>query len=176
MKRPALKIKRISSLIILFWLLGLIWIRCSKNDDQGLIRENLSLAIKAAEKKDRAKVLQVLDPDYLDFENRDVKATAELLDYYFKHYHGIVIHLLEAEIIVNQDTAEVRADILFSSGPLETLRKSLGLIGSFYRFEFRMSRGAKGWKIKQAKWHEVEENSLLPGSRMILKKLFPDLF
>ncbi|MBC7364875.1 MAG: hypothetical protein H5U07_10130 [Candidatus Aminicenantes bacterium] len=161
--------------VLLLWLVFSLAC-CQKNNESGLIRENLLSVVTAAEKKDMDGVLRILAEDYRDFENRDVKATTELLEFYFRHYYGIVIHLLEMETLINQDTAEVRAEVLFSSGPLETLRKNLGLVGSFFRFKFKMSKGVNGWKIKYAEWWEVEENSLLPGSKTILKKLFPDLF
>lgn len=170
------KIKLIFFLWLFFCLSGFIFIRCHKVDEAGLIRETLRSAVRAAEKKETAKILRVLDDEYRDFENRDVKATGELLEYYFKRYYGIVIHLLEVEVQIDGDVAEVRADILFSSGPLETLRKTIGLVGSFYQFEIKMAKRSGGWKIKYARWWEAEENSLLPGSRAILKKLFPDIF
>jgi hypothetical protein len=176
MKKPGSQLNYTLPIILLLFCLCFPLVHCQKNEDPELIRETLLSAIKAAEKKDRDKVLKLLADDYRDFASREVKATAELLDYYFKHYYGIVIHLLEVEILINQGTAEVRADVLFSSGPLEAWRKTLGLVGSFYQFKFKMSREPEGWKIKYAEWQEVEENSLLPGSRTILKKLFPDLF
>ncbi len=170
------KFKQISLLCLFFCLTGFIFIRCQKGDEAALIRETLQSAVRAAEKKEADKILRVLDDDYRDFENRDVRATGELLEYYFKRYYGIVIHLLEMDVFIDGDLAEVRADILFSSGPLETLRKTIGLVGSFYQFEIKMIKQSEGWKIKYARWREAEENSLLPGSRDILKKLFPEIF
>ncbi|MGB9862308.1 MAG: hypothetical protein ACPLPQ_00695 [Candidatus Saccharicenans sp.] len=171
-----MRLKKFVLIVFLFCPLFLTFTSCKRHDDLTFIQKALSDTVRAAEKKDKDKVLRVLDDDYQDFQNRDVRATSELLDYYFKHYSGIVIHLLQVEIVPEQAMAEVRADVLLSSGPLEILRKTIGLVGSFYRFEFKMAKRSTGWKITHARWQEVEQDCLLPGSKVILKKLFPDLF
>jgi hypothetical protein len=148
---------------------------CQKRDDTQVIKDTLITIVRLAEKRNREKVLSYLAENYLDFQQRDVKQTDELVDYYFKNYRGIVIHLLDISVSIIGDEAEVEADVLLSSGPLETLRKLVGLAGSFYRFNFRFVQLGREWKISYSAWQEIDSNSLLPGSKVILKKLFPDL-
>lgn len=127
-----------------------------------------------AEKKELEKIMGYLGPDYRDFEGRDPAQTARLLEHYFKNYHGIAIHLLDVYVDINKDPAEAEADVLLSSGPLENLRKLAGLVGVYYRFNFSLEKTSGKWQIVYASWKEVDSNSLLPGSRAILKKIFPD--
>ncbi|NPV83178.1 MAG: hypothetical protein HPY46_06325 [Candidatus Aminicenantes bacterium] len=129
-----------------------------------------------AEKKNLEKITGYLADDYRDFEGRDSARTASLLEYYFKNYQGIAIHLLDIYVDINKDPAEAEADVLLSSGPLETLRKLVGVVGVYYRFNFSLEKRSGRWQIIYAAWKEVDSNSLLPGSRAILKKIFPDQF
>jgi len=162
--------------ILIILLLTLLWAGCQKKDEAQLIRENLENLVRIAEKRDRDRVLSYLSPDYVDFQGRDLRETAELVDYYFKNYSGIVIHLLDFTTSLNGDWAQVEADVLLSSGPLEALRKLVGLAGEFYRFDFHFKKEGQEWKISYSAWRKIESGSLLPGSETILKKLFPEMF
>ncbi|HAR37026.1 MAG TPA: hypothetical protein DCR87_09070 [Acidobacteria bacterium] len=147
---------------------------CRSVDEGQLIKDLLARMVSLAEKKDRDRILAHLGPDYLDFEGRDVAQTGLLLDYYFQHYQGIAIHLLDIYVDINENQAEAGADVLLSSGPLEALRKIVGLAGVYYRFDFRLEKEGGNWKIVYAAWREVDSGSLLPGSQVILKKMFQD--
>jgi len=148
---------------------------CQKPDDTQMIKGILTSIVRQAEKKDKEKILSYLSPDYLDFNQRNIQQTEELIDFYFKHYSGIAIHPLSISVSINGDNAEAEADVLLSSGPLETFRKLVGLVGSFYRFDFKLERLNQEWKIIYSAWREIDSGSLLPGSKAVLKKLFPDL-
>ncbi len=149
---------------------------CQKTDEAEVIRDMLRTVAGLAEKKNLEKIMGYLGPDYRDFEGRDPAQTARLLEYYFKNYHGIAIHLLDIYVDINKDPAEAEADVLLSSGPLENLRKLVGVVGVYYRFNFSLEKTSGRWQIFYAAWREVDSNSLLPGSRAILKKIFPDQF
>ncbi|RFT16007.1 MAG: hypothetical protein OP8BY_2013 [Candidatus Saccharicenans subterraneus] len=149
---------------------------CQKPDEAEEIRESLRTVAVQAEKKNLEKIKGYLADDYRDFEGRDSAWTASLLEYYFKNYQGIAIHLLDIYVDINKDPAEAEADVLLSSGPLETLRKLVGVVGVYYRFNFSLEKRSGRWQIIYAAWKEVDSNSLLPGSRAILKKIFPDQF
>lgn len=155
----------------------LTWFQaCQKPDEAEEIRELLRTVAAQAEKKNLEKIMGSLADDYRDFEGRDSARTASLLEYYFKNYQGIAIHLLDIYVDNNKDPAEAEADVLLSSGPLENLRKLVGLVGVYYRFNFSLEKRSGRWQIIYAAWKEVDSNSLLPGSRAILKKIFPDQF
>ncbi|MGQ9801060.1 MAG: hypothetical protein ACUVRL_05300 [Candidatus Saccharicenans sp.] len=147
---------------------------CRPVDETEKIKDLLARLVSLAEKKDRDRILTYLAPGYLDFEARDGVQTGQLLDYYFKNYQGIAIHLLDTYVSINENQAEAGADVLLSSGPLEALRKIVGLVGVYYRFDFKLQKAGGDWKIVYAAWREIDSGSLLPGSQVILKKIFQD--
>ncbi len=171
-KYPGLIIRLVALLV--FAVFSLSWSQsCRKTDEAGVVKDLLRTVAGLSEKKDISRIMGYLSPEYRDFEGRNLEQTTRLLEYYFENYPGIAIHLLDIYVEVNGDRAEAEADLLLSSGPLETLRKMVGLIGSYYRFNFSLGKTAGRWKIIYAAWREVDSNSLLPGSRAILKKIFP---
>ncbi|MCR4396726.1 MAG: nuclear transport factor 2 family protein [Candidatus Saccharicenans sp.] len=147
---------------------------CRSVDESQIIKDLLARIVSLAEKKDRDRILAYLGPGYRDFEGRDVPETGQLLDHYFQNYQGIAIRLLDIYVDINNGQAEAGADVLLSSGPLEALRKIVGLVGVYYRFDFRLEKESGGWKIIYATWREIDSGSLLPGSQVILKKIFQD--
>ncbi len=152
----------------------LIWEGCGKVDETEEIKERLRTIASQVEKKESGKILSFLTPDYRDFQGRNLEQTAELLDYYFKNYHGIAIHLLDVYVDIDGQRAE--ADVLLSSGPLESLRRLVGIVGSYYRFNFQLEKSGGRWLIKNAAWREIDSSQLLPGSIVILRKLFPEKY
>jgi len=172
-KFPFLPIGLVVLSVFIFFFL--VWCNaCKKTDETGVIREQLQSLAVLAEKKNRAKIIEQLDKDYRDFEERDTQQTDSLLEYYFKNYQGIAIHMLDVYVDIDEGQAEAQADVLLSSGPLENLRKLVGLVGVYYRFDFRLAKKDGRWKITYAAWREIDSDSLLPGSRIILKKIFGD--
>lgn len=162
-----------ASLVLIFSIIfSFFQVVCKKPDDTEVIKNMISELVQLAEKKDRDKILFLLSDDCKDFEQRDIFKNGELIDYYFKNYKGIVIHHLDIFVSLNGDESQVETDVLLSSGPLETLRKLVWLTGSFYRFNFKLVRRGKMWKINYSAWQEINSNSLLPGSKVILKKTF----
>ena len=160
---------------VLIFLILFCWgTACQKRDDIQIIKENLESLVHMAERKNLEKIIGQMSPDYLDFEGRNISQTIELIDFYFRHYSGIVIHLLDVSVLLTGNEAQAKTEVLLSSGPLETLRRVAGFVGSFYRFDFRLKKIGQNWKITYSKWEEIEANSLRPSSRAILKKLFPD--
>lgn len=173
------KTRQLFNLLLLVILsLGLLALfdSCQPVDESETIKDLLVRLVSLAEKKDRDRILTYLGTDYLDFEGRDVIQTGRLLDYYFQNYRGIAIHLLDVYVNINENQAEATADVLLSSGPLETLRKIAGLVGVYYRFDFRLVKSGNNWKIVYAAWKEIDSGSLLPGSQVILKKIFQHRF
>lgn len=154
----------------------LIWADCGKVDEKEEIKERLRTIASQAEKKESGKILSFMTPDYRDFQGRDLEQTAALLDYYFKNYHGIAIHLLDVYVDIDGQRAEAEADVLLSSGPLESLRRLVGIVGSYYRFDFQLEKSDGRWLIKSAAWREIDSSQLLPGSTVILRKLFPEKY
>lgn len=149
---------------------------CGKVDEVEVVKDKIRTIASLAEKKDSDKILSFLSSDYRDFQGRDIQLTAELLDYYFSNYQGIAIHLLDIYVNIFEDRAEAEADVLLSSGPLDTLRRLVGVAGVYYRFEFGLEKPAGRWTISRAAWREVQADSLLPGSAVILRKIFPEKY
>lgn len=169
------KIGQLFNLLLLTHLslcLLIVFDSCQPVDESEIIKNLLSRLVSLGEKKDRDRILTYLGTDYLDFEGRDVIQTGRLLDYYFQNYQGIAIHLLDIYVDINENRAEAKADVLLSSGPLEGLRKIVGLVGVYYRFDFRLEKTGNNWKIVYTAWREIDSGSLLPGSQAILKKIF----
>jgi len=172
---PNMIIKNPAFSLLLALILAAVLASCQKTDEGQAIKDTLATVVKLTEKKNKEGILSYLSDDYRDFEQRDITRTGELIDYYFTDYRGIVIHLLDISVSIIDGEAEVEVDVLLSSGPAETLRKLVSFAGSFYRFNFRFVRQNRKWKIAYSAWQEIDSKSLLPGSRLIIKKLFPDL-
>ena len=150
---------------------------CGGNADLSRIRKLVFGIAGAAEKKDIDGLLSSLNGDYRDFENRDKRATRELLNGYLGSRVGIVVNILHIRTgdILPEGSTTLEADVAVSAGGAEILRKFARFIGEFLRFRLELRRTGGEWLVSKAGWQVVEMADLFPESLPILKNLYPHL-
>jgi hypothetical protein len=142
------------------------------------IRSLIKDAVTRAEKGDVAGLVELLAPDFEDFQGRDATGTGRLVREYLDQYRGVVVHLLGVRIgeIGADSTATLECEVVLSHGAAEVLRRLIRVVGEYYRFRVEVRRaGAAEWRITYAAWESIGLDGLFPESRHILQKLFPGL-
>lgn len=156
----------------------LLHVGCGAPSEEIQVKELVREAASLAEKRDSAALMDLLARDYSDFQGRDKAATKILVDDYLRSFRGVVIHVLSAEVEIEEPgrRASVTADMVFSSGAAEAFRKIVRFTGDFYRFDLEVEKDPReGWKVAFAEWRSISLPDLFPESLEALKKLFPGL-
>ncbi|MEN8154477.1 MAG: hypothetical protein ABFR75_10685, partial [Acidobacteriota bacterium] len=92
-------------------------------------------------------------------------------------FRVISVNILNIETVNNTvDSADVIAEISFSSGIGKVLSKIANSYGEVYRFSILMSRQGREWVVKNAKWEWMSLSDIYPESLKVLKELFPATF
>lgn len=170
--------RRSAAVLAVIVLGGLLAPACGRPSDEARIRAVLNEALARAEKRDAAALMELLAPDYRDFEGRDTAGTLRLVTDYLARYRGVVLHLLGARI--GEPAADgrvtVECEIVMSHGAAEALRKLIRFTGEYYRFRIDLQRtDAAEWRFAYAEWESIGLDGLFPESLEILRKLFPGL-
>jgi hypothetical protein len=157
-------------LIFVSWL----FFSCRQQTETEIIAGVLADMAGMIEKKDVAGLIGFLAEDYHDFAERDRQQTAEMLQEYFSHYRGIVVHVLASRIAIEDArNAAVETDVSLSSGAAQAFRKMIRFSGENYRCQCRLRKNSR-WLITDAKWEYVAVESLFPESLKLLRELFPN--
>lgn len=155
---------------------GWILSACRPKNDQARILELIDRIGSLAEDKNASGLMNFVDEDYKDFENRGKKETEAMIGDYFRNYRGIVLHILGTRIDEIKDgEASVQTEVVLSSGAAEVFRKLFKAFGDFYRFDFKLRQAGEEWRISYAKWDNISLNDLSSESLSALKKIFPGI-
>ena len=155
---------------------GWISSACRPKNDQAQILGLIDRMGSLVEDKDTSGLLSVLDEDYKDFQNRGKQETEAMVRDYFREYRGIVLHILGTRIEeIKGAEASVLTEVVLSSGAAEVFRKLFRAFGDFYRFDFRLFKAGKEWRISYAGWQNIGLNDLSPESLSRLKRIFPGI-
>jgi hypothetical protein len=154
-------------------LIGLS-VSCGKvSEEQRLIDRFESMA-DLAEDENLAKIMEFFSDGYEDFEGRDKPATEEMIRNYFATYRGIVLHVLGVRVAdLQAEEASLEADVTFSSGAAQALRRLVRIAGEYYRIEIRWVKEGGAWMAAYAEWRPVGLDDLFPESRDKLQKILP---
>ncbi len=153
-------------------LLGMLLVSCGQvSEEQRLIGRFKYLA-GLAEDKDTAGIMAALSPGYSDFEGRDKAATEEMIRGTFESYRGIVLSVLSVRLTdLQAEEATMDAEVAFSSGPAQALRRLIRLGGECYRINIRWAKENGAWMAATAEWRPVDVIDLFPESREKLKTI-----
>jgi hypothetical protein len=149
----------------------------AKRNDEAQILELVERLRDHAEKREAAAIMKLIHEDYEDFQGRNRERAKTFIEDHFRRYRGIVIHLLKTEIDgeTGMDERFVEADVHFSSGVAEKLRRAIRFAGETYRIELTVVRNAGDeWRLLGASWRPVASEDLLPGSREMLDELLSE--
>jgi hypothetical protein len=158
--------------------LGLGVATCGRPSDESAIRALLAETAAKAEKKDLRGLGELFDPEYRDFQGRDVEATLGLVADHLDRSRGAVVHLLGVRVgdIGADGRASVDCEASLSHGAAEVLRRLIRYAGEYYRFRIEVRKDGSGrWRLVYAEWQSIGLPELFPESLDILKKLFPGL-
>jgi hypothetical protein len=156
--------RKLAAVILLLLFVSWLFISCRQKTESEIIAALLADMAVRAEKRDSAALIDNLAADFHDFQGRDLKQTAAMLQEYFSRYRGIVIHVLASRIVIeNTRNAAVETDVSLSSGAAQAFRKLIRL------------RKDGRWLITEVKWEYMALESLFPESLKILRELFPTL-
>jgi hypothetical protein len=157
-------------------LCALHFISCGKKSDKVLILELMDKAGQYIEKKDADSLMMFVAEDYTDLWGRNKNETEEMAKYYFLEYQGIVTHVLSTKIDgIAFDEADIRTDVLVSSGGAQLFRKFVKFAGDYYRIKARLVKRDETWLLHYAEWTHISLDNLFPESVSLLKKIFPNL-
>ncbi len=151
---------------------------CGRPPEEELVRRIIKDAAALAQKRDLGALMDLLAPDYRDYQGRDKAAAQALIENYLRSFRGIVIHVLGVKVEITEPggRAAVRTDMVLSSGAAEAFRKLARFTGDYFRFDLGLEKGPDaGWRISYAEWWSVSLTDLLPESLEALKELFPGL-
>jgi len=155
-------------------LLGLSLISCGGISEEQRIIDRFRHMADLAEDEDTAGIMAALSQGYEDFEGRNKVATEEMLRGHFQAYRGIVINVLGARVTdLQAEEASLEADIMFSSGAAQALRRLIRLAGEYYRIEVRWVKERAVWMAANAEWRSVGLDDLFPESRHKLSEILP---
>ncbi len=150
---------------------------CAPPSEESRIHVLVEKLCTWAEDKKLDLVLDQISPEFVDFEGREKDEIKTLISDYFQRFGGIVIHLLSTRIdyFEVEARAEVRAEIVFSSGAAEVLRRLVRYGGEYFRFRLELERDLeKKWKIAYAEWNAIDLGDLFPESQKANEELFPE--
>lgn len=168
--RPARFIGGAAVCAALAWL----FISCGGISEEERLIDRFKSMADLAEAENADGIQEILSDDYEDFEGRDKSATEEMIRNYFETYRGIVLHVLGVQVTGFQaEEATLAADVTFSSGAAEALRRLVRFAGDYYRIEVRWIKEGGVWKAAYAEWQRVGLDELFPESRDKLQKFPP---
>jgi len=169
--RPILPIRLLAGAAVCVFL-GATLVSCGGPSEEERLIDRFKAMADLAEDEDAAGIMDVLSDDYGDFEGRDKAATEDMIRGYFESYRGIVLHVLGARVSdLRDDEAALEADVTFSSGAVEALRRLVKLAGQYYRIEVRWVKQGGVWLAAYAEWREVGLDDLLSESRDKLRNI-----
>ncbi|MEN8223626.1 MAG: hypothetical protein ABFR36_10280, partial [Acidobacteriota bacterium] len=126
---------------VLFLILISVFICCNSSSGRSEIEETIYSAVSAAEERDVKKFMKFISIDYLDADERTREDIEEKVKTYVNRFRVISVNILNIETVNNTvDSADVIAEISFSSGLGKVLSKIANSYGEVYRFSILMSR------------------------------------
>ena len=167
--------RKLAAAHLLLLFLPCLFVSCRKKTETEIIAALIADMAVKAEKRDLAGLIGNLADCFRDFQGRDRSQTAALIENYFGHYRGIVIHVLASRIVIEDaQTAAVETDLSLSSGAAQAFRKLIRFSGENYRFQCRLRKNGR-WLVSDAQWEFIQVENLFPESLKILRELFPNL-
>jgi len=153
-------------------LLGALLVSCGEVSEEQQLIDRFKHLAGLAEDKDTAGIMAALRQDYSDFEGRDKAATEEMIRGYFETYRGIVLSVLGVRVTdLRPPEATMDAEVAFSSGPAQALRRLIRIGGECYRINIRWVKENEAWMAACAEWRPVDIGDLFPESREKLKTI-----
>lgn len=158
--------------LILIFVIG----SCNEKSEEDVILDLMEEIGELVESRDTENLLKHFAEDYQDFEGRNKSQTEDMIDQYFREFHGIVSHVLSTHIDeLTPIEASIRTDVLISSGGAKLFRKFVRYAGDYYRVKARLVNKDGLWQLQYAEWSYISLEELFPGSVSILKKIFPQV-
>ena len=149
-------------------------VSCGKVSEERRLVDRFKLMTDLAEDEETAKIMEVFSDGYEDFEGRDKSATEGMILNYFGTYRGIVLHVLGVRVAdIQAEEASLEADVTFSSGTAQALRRLIRFAGEYYRINIRWVKEGGEWMAAYAEWRQVGLDDLFPESRDKLQKILP---
>jgi hypothetical protein len=163
--RPSRAVRR-RAVVCLAVGLALLVAACGGTGEEERLVERFKSLAALAEDEDAAGIMDALSDDYEDFEGRDKAAAGDMIRGYFESYRGIVLNVLGIRVGDLQGSeASLEADVTFSSGAVEALRRLVKIAGQYYRIDVRWVKRDGVWLASYAEWREVGLDELLSESR-----------
>jgi hypothetical protein len=174
-KKPLNAIKNSITLLCIFSLC-LILVGCSGKTEKDRILDTVEKIGDFAEDRDLDGILGFLSVDYSDEEGRTAPDIAELLEKYLEQYRGIAVNMLATKVqSIELPNAEIDTEVSLSSGAAKAFRKLVRFSGRLYRFNLKLVKEDKTWKLKSASWMSMTLEELFPESAKILREIFPNI-
>ncbi len=160
--------------IVLCVLAAMLLNGCRGQSEEDAVAGVFADMADRVERRDTDGLIAHLDEGYRDHEGRDLTASREMAEEYFRRYRGIKAKLLSWRVTLGEDgTAAAEIDVSLYSGVASALRKAVGFDGENYRVSCRLRKSDR-WRLSEASWEYVPVSGLFPESLQVLRELFPD--
>jgi hypothetical protein len=163
--------------IVLLLLLLLLTISCEEKSEEVRIREVVEKAGGLIQAKNLDGLMDLLTEDYADADGRNKESLRRLVEDYFVHSQGIVVHLLSTRVErIELPEAVLTVEASISSGAAKFLRKLVKISADYYRLDLRLVKDPEGWRVQSGVWDSVTLDELSAESIDSLKRIFPGIF
>ena len=116
------------------------------------LREWVELGVRAAEAKERRKLVDMISPAYADARGNERAAVEEMLRFYFLRMNSVELITSVEEIKVIGGSA---AEVLMTVGMAGTHDGVLGFSADAYRFALELEQDGGDWLLISARWGEL---------------------
>jgi hypothetical protein len=165
MSRGLAKVRRVCALL-LSGLLLFSACRARPEAPEEELRQTITQAAEAAQKKDLRALSALLAADFGDDQGRDREAVLGLLRYYFLGHQSLyLLTRIGAIELLAAERARAVVLVAMAGEPLVDPNEPTFMRASLYRFEFDFVRGKDAWMVRGASWQRAEVRDFLLGQK-----------
>ncbi|MCW9031801.1 MAG: hypothetical protein OQK58_09965 [Gammaproteobacteria bacterium] len=143
-------INKILPIYIVLLLGSLSLFSCSEPDEADILNQRIDSLVSAIEKHDEKGIKEFLSKDFSAKEGLNKTQFFLFARYHFKRNKNVVITIIDKEVRLNKEQADVTAKVLLI-GASEWLPER----GQFYNVASRWQKESGDWVMSRLRW-EVE--------------------
>ena len=142
---------KIKTILLYFFILLNVFslVSCSMDDDIVLLKRQIDGLTTAIEKQDEQVIKEYLSNDFSASQKFNKTQFFLFMQYHFKNNNSISVTVLDKEIILNGDYADVTADILLLGANAWLPER-----GQIYRVASRWKKVRGDWFMSRLRWEK----------------------
>lgn len=148
--------------LIALFLSALFLHACSRPPEEERIRQSVSEAVEAAEKKDVKAFMRFISNEYADDRGNDYNGIKGVLVYQLLRPEAVKVFVRGLTVEVKGDTALVDAKAITMRGrDIKSLSDIVPEEAEAYRFSIVFKNETGDWKVRSAAWEPIGIAGLL---------------